>query len=106
LDEEGGGVVEEVPEEVIEEEVEKVVILSTPTGFLRVRSEPSTLADELGTVEPDEEYELLETDEETGWFKIKFTQEENDEEIEGWISNQYAKMVENEASPTPTVVEG
>jgi len=83
-----------------ENDLEKVVILSTPTGFLRVREEPSTLAEEVGTVEPGKEYELLEKDENTGWYKINFSEENSGTEKEGWISNQYAKVV-NSVSPTP-----
>jgi hypothetical protein len=83
-----------------QEEVKKqmVEILSTPTGFLRVRSEPSTLASEVGQVKPGETYELVEEDTDTGWFKITFA-----ENKEGWITNQYAKIVESsQITPTPT----
>jgi hypothetical protein len=73
-------------------------ILSTPTGFLRVRSEPSTLASEVGQVKPGETYELVEEDTDTGWFKIIFA-----EGKEGWITSQYAKVVEaSQPTPTPT----
>lgn len=94
-------------EETDKESVEMVKILSTPTGFLRVRSEPSTLGEEVGTVEPDEEYELIEEDEETGWYKIKFIDSETNEETEGWVSNQYTEKVEteDELTPTPTTEE-
>lgn len=94
-----------VPEEVVEEieeevEEEVVKILSTSVGFLRVRSEPSTLGEEVGRVEPGDTYEILETDERTGWYKIEFEEGE-----EGWISNQYAEKLggdgEEEISPTP-----
>jgi hypothetical protein len=81
---------------VEEEGVEKVRILSTPTNFLRVRSEPSTLGQEVGTVDPGEIYELLETDEKTGWFKIKFIHQDSGEEKEGWITNQYAQVLDSE----------
>jgi uncharacterized protein YgiM (DUF1202 family) len=87
-----------------EEQSEVVKILSTSVGFLRVRNEPSTLGEEVGRVEPGDTYEVLETDEDTGWYKIEF---EDDEE--GWVSNQYAELVtedeeeeESETSPTPT----
>jgi len=63
-----------------------VVILDTPTGWLRVRSEPSTTASEAGKVNPKEKYHLL--DEKSGWYKIKL------EDIEGWISGRYAEKVE------------
>lgn len=61
----------------------KILILDTPTGFLRVRSTSSVGAAEVGRVNPGETYELLE--EQTGWYKIKLP------EAEGWISTQYAQ---------------
>lgn len=73
-----------------------IEILNTPTGFLRVRSEASTLAKEVGQVEPGKKYNLLGEDEKTGWFKIEYQ-----EGKEGWVSNQYAKKVESTVFPTP-----
>lgn len=61
----------------------KVVILNTPTGYLRVREDSSLAGAEIARVYPGESYELL--DEKAGWFKIKL------KEQEGWISQQYAK---------------
>lgn len=63
---------------------ETVTILNTPTGFLRVRQDPSVNAAEVGRVNPDEVFDLL--DEQTGWYKIKLKAG-----VEGWISAQYAK---------------
>lgn len=96
---------EEVDQEDKEEEKEeeiKVEILSTPTGFLRVRDEPSTLGAEVGRVEPEETYLLIEEDEETGWFKIEYEKGE-----EGWISDTYAEIIEiqEEEKTTPTPEE-
>jgi uncharacterized protein YgiM (DUF1202 family) len=106
---------QEEEEVVVEEEVDEVVveilveILSTPTGFLRVRSEPSTLGKEVGQVEPEDQFVLLEEDEETGWYKIEFEEGGEDEEAKiGWISNQYARKIggegeeEVESTPTPS----
>jgi len=77
---------------------EKVKILKTGTGFLRVRLEPSTLAREVGQVIPGEFYKLLDTDDKTGWYKIEYKDGE-----EGWISDEYAKKEgELEASPSPS----
>ena len=93
---------EEDTKEEEEVKIEEVEISSTPTGFLRVRSGPSTANEEVVQVKPGERYPLLETDEETGWFKIEY-----EEGKEGWISNQYAKKVGEEeegATPTPTKV--
>lgn len=91
---------EEQPEEKVE-----VEILSTPTGFLRVREEPSTLGTEIGQVEPGERYPFVEEDEETGWFLIEYKPAEDGEEAEtGWVSNTYAKKIEENASDiTPTL---
>ena len=85
------------PEPVREE---KVKILKTGTGFLRVRIEPSTLAKEVGRVIPGEFYKLLDTDDETGWYKIEYKDGE-----EGWISNEYAEKgdeSESASSPSPS----
>lgn len=65
-------------------QITKVVILDTPTGFLRVRSEGSLAGSEIGKVSPGETYELI--DEMTNWYEIKLS----DGKL-GWISSQYAK---------------
>ena len=74
-----------------------VTILPTPVGFLRVRSEASSLGAEVGQVKPGEKYELLEEDQETGWYKIEY-----EEGKEGWISDTYAQK-DQEIMPTPTL---
>jgi hypothetical protein len=63
--------------------IAKVLILQTPTGFLRVRDQASLAGVEIGQAKPGETYPLL--DEQTSWFKIKF----NDKD--GWISSSYAQ---------------
>jgi uncharacterized protein YgiM (DUF1202 family) len=107
---------EVVVEEGVEEEPEEILIeiLSTPTDFLRVRSEPSTLGREVGQVEPGDQFVLLEEDEASGWFKIEFGEdEEGDVTKTGWVSNQYAEKINEESeeevstltstpSPSPT----
>ncbi len=64
-----------------------VVIKETPTGFLRVRLEPSTVSTEAARVKPGDKFTIL--DEKTGWFQIKY-----DATNKGWISGQYAEKVE------------
>lgn len=64
-----------------------VTIKDTPTGFLRVRSEPSTSASESGKVSPGEMFPLL--DEQNGWYEITY-----DSDKSGWISGQYATKTE------------
>jgi len=63
--------------------VVNVLILDTPTGFLRVRSGNFINSSEITQVKPGESYELLE--EKDNWFKIKIT----DTKV-GWISSSYA----------------
>jgi hypothetical protein len=64
-----------------------VTILDTPTGWLRVRLEPSTSASEAGRVDPGKNFPLL--DEKSGWYQIEY----EDEQL-GWISGQYAEKFE------------
>ena len=59
-----------------------VLILETPTGFLRVRD--AIDGKEIDQVEPGEIYPYL--DEQDGWIQIQLSEEET-----GWISGQYAK---------------
>ena len=62
-----------------------VVIQSSPQGFLRVRKEASTQAQEVGRVKTGDKLEVI--SETTDWVKIKF------ETKEGWISTQYVKKL-------------
>lgn len=64
-------------------QVGKVVILNTPTGFLRVRATASIAAAEVGRVVPAETFDLV--SEQTGWFQIRLKNG-----AVGWISSQYA----------------
>lgn len=63
--------------------VSQVLILNTPTGFLRVRGDSSVGSLEIAKVLPGETYELI--SEKEGWFEIKLTDEKK-----GWISSSYA----------------
>ena len=62
----------------------KILILNTPTGFLRVRQDATIAANQIGTVNPGEKYDLVA--EKPGWFEIKLTNGQT-----GWISSQYAQ---------------
>lgn len=64
--------------------VSTVLILQTPTGFLRVRESNSVSAAEIARVLPGETFELVSQD--SGWFEIKLSDGST-----GWISSQYAK---------------
>lgn len=66
--------------------IPKVKILSTGTGWLRVRSGPSKSDPEIAKVNVGDELELLE--EQSGWYKIKLADGK-----EGWISASYAKKL-------------
>lgn len=68
----------------IKEPANTVRILDTPTGWLRVRYEPTLAASESARVNPGQRFELLE--EQSGWYKIKI-----DGQKEGWISSMYAQ---------------
>lgn len=65
----------------------QVLIKDTPTGFLRVRQDPSTAGEELAQIKPGEKYPFVE--EKNGWFKIKYSGDK-----EGWISSKYAQKVQ------------
>jgi len=64
-----------------------ILIKDTPTGFLRVRMEPSTSASEAGRVNPGEKYTYFDT--ESGWYQIKY-----DGKNTGWVSGQYVEATE------------
>jgi hypothetical protein len=64
-----------------------VQIKSPDTGWVRVRKEPSTSAEELAKVNDGEQFPL--TDEQSGWYEIEY-----DTAKTGWISGQYAEKFE------------
>lgn len=64
-----------------------ILIKETPTGWLRVRIEPSISATESAKVNPGETYSLIE--EKSGWYKIEYEKDK-----EGWVSGQYAEKYE------------
>ncbi|MBN1263739.1 MAG: PEGA domain-containing protein [Candidatus Pacebacteria bacterium] len=65
-----------------------VKIKQTPTGWLRVRMEPTTTAAEVAKVDPGQVFAYLEETKE-GWYKIEYEAEK-----EGWVSGVYAELVE------------
>lgn len=71
-----------------EEVKEMIKILATPTGFLRVRSGPSLAEEEVGRVDPDTEFAIIEKTEDETWYKIEY-----EDGKEGWISAEYTEAV-------------
>ena len=61
-----------------------VTILSTPNGFLRVRSGAGTSFGEVARIKPGETYDYI--GELSNWYEIRLN-----ETTTGWITNQYAK---------------
>ncbi len=84
-----------------------VQILSTPTGFLRVRSGPGAAGSEIALVKPGDQYLFLDEDVATGWIKIQYEAPKAGlpNGIEGWVSGQYVKKitVTEEASRSATI---
>jgi hypothetical protein len=61
---------------------EKVIVIDTPTGYLRVRSGPSVSEKEISQIKPGEIYEYI--SEQNNWVKIRLT-----DGNEGWVSADY-----------------
>ncbi len=64
--------------------VTTILILDTPTGFLRVRESNSLASSEIARISPGDSVEFL--DEVDNWYKVKL----KDGKV-GWVSKQYAK---------------
>lgn len=63
-----------------------VQILTTPTGWLKVRSEANANASEVAKVNPEDKFPYLETS--GSWYKIEYQTGKT-----GYISTTYAKLV-------------
>lgn len=99
---------DEVPIEpevaAVQTEIKTLVEISdTPTGFLRVRTDPGSAGSEIAQVKPGEKYIFLEEDGATGWYKIQVQEPAAGlpDGIVGWVSNQYSKKIEEEVSTRP-----
>ena len=64
-----------------------VEILSTPTGWLRVREDASASSTEVARVNPGDKFPYLIT--QSGWYQIEYQKGKK-----GWISATYAKLVQ------------
>ena len=83
-------------------ETERVLVLNTPQGFLKVRKDPSLSSEEIGRVTSGNEYKILQETKE--WFQISFEgpsspasqrgERAGEAGQSGWISAAYAQKVE------------
>ncbi len=97
-----GEVEAEVADDSPEPKIQMVEILPTGTGFLRVRSGPSTLEAEVGRVEPGKKYPLIEKDQTSGWFKVEYQEAKDGLSVKaGWITKEFVRVVEATSSALP-----
>jgi len=71
-----------------------VIIKDTPTGFLRMRTEPGSIGEEIAELKPGSKYAYLDRDEKSGWYKIQYKDPAPGlpNGITGWVSNQYSSI--------------
>ena len=79
-----------------------VEILSTPTGFLRVRTAPGTKGEEIAQVTPGDKYPFIDEDVSTGWVEIQYEAPAAGlpNGIVGWVSGQYVKKITQSVEAT------
>ena len=66
-----------------------IQVLNTPTGWLRVRTDPSSAATEAAKVNPGQAFPFKDTSADGNWYQIEYKPGDF-----GWVSAQYAKKVE------------
>lgn len=73
-----------------------IEILESPTGYVRVRSEPGSGGEEIAEVGQGSKFPLLEKDEVTGWYKIQYQEPRAGlpSGITGWISFEYSRVID------------
>jgi hypothetical protein len=76
---------------IVKETGNTLIIKSTPTGWLRVRSAPSLTGAIIGSVYPNQRYAF--SQEKNGWFNITISGSQK-----GWVSGQYIAVV-SKATP-------
>lgn len=71
-----------------------VLIGNTPTGFLRMRTEPAAKGNPIAQLKPGSKYLFLEGDIASGWYKIQYQDPAPGlpNGITGWVSNQYSSL--------------
>ena len=81
-----------------------VEILQTPTGYLRVRTQPGTNGNEIDQIKPGSKYLLLAEDPTTHWLQIQLEPPAPGlpQGRTGWISNDYAREVDQSGNPLAT----
>lgn len=87
----------EIDEEVLADQTKaptKIEVVDTPIGYLRVRKEASVNSDEVGRVNPGDQFEFLEYDEDKNWYKIEF--EDDGDTVTGWVSGEFVNQIEEE----------
>lgn len=67
----------------------RVTILSTPTGYLRVRSGPSSVSAEIGKIYPGQIFPLISTS--SGWVQLDLGKTASPSS--GWVSSGYTRTV-------------
>lgn len=67
-------------------EIQQVLILDTPLGYLNVREGPGTNFAKIGQVNPGETYELVSEDA-TAWYQIRL-----DASRTGWVTKKHAEV--------------
>lgn len=72
------------PSSPVSPSANQVLILDTPTGFLRVRDSASLGGNEIARVSPGDTFSML--DQQSGWIEIKLSNGKT-----GWVSSQYVK---------------
>lgn len=65
--------------------IQSLTIAKTPTGFLNVRDEPSTAGEQIGQVNPGQQFRIL--DAQNGWYQIEFAAN-----LAGWVSGEYVSL--------------
>lgn len=77
-----------------------VLIGDTPTGFLRMRTEPGTKGEEIAELKSGQKYLYLEKDADSGWFRIQYQDPAPGlpNGIRGWVSNQYSKIIDEKGN--------
>lgn len=67
---------------------QRLEVMETPTGYLNVRSGPSTATEQIGRVNPGDVYSYIVTD--NDWYQIEL---DPDTETYGWVYGDYVTVI-------------